>query len=132
MKKKILALVLCVLICVGATSSLANVYIKGDITPYVIAPCPYGVHDMISRGGGTLYKNGVQVFDGGYSFQCTKCYEILVSDYNPGGYAGWLGTYGTAAMDEMVAAGWVDLDVKSTGYYYSNSVPFPGYTFRYN
>lgn len=55
------------------------------ITPRVVTACPYGngICDALSSGSGTLYVNNVLKFLNKYAWQCTKCRNVYVTQYNP-------------------------------------------------
>lgn len=91
-------------------------------------PCPAGgKHTMAPRGKGNVYVGGVSVLNG-TSSQCTKCKDVIVSQYSPfasGSYK--LGKYGSQAFGYTIGTSVkINVDKIRTNTSLMSS-PFDGY-----
>ncbi len=101
---------------------------EGDVG-LMYVPCPGGgKHYMQGAGSGWVYINGDLVIDRGQASQCSKCYLVLVSYYNPFNPGiNKLGNYAVASASEPVGPVGVSINA-TTLYYNSNIADMESYT----
>ncbi|EOR22860.1 hypothetical protein A499_15806 [Niallia nealsonii AAU1] len=75
------------------TLTESNNELNGEIG-ILYVPCPEGgKHTMTSHAAGELYKDGKFIIKDGFAWQCSKCLDVIVSQYNPK-WVKKLGKYG--------------------------------------
>lgn len=91
--------------------------------------CPYGngICDAKSKGVGNVFVNGSFDFDGS-CWQCTKCYSIYVTYYDPLLW-NFIGDYAVASWYEEIPGTGANVYVNSAGY--TSSASLPGVIFNY-
>lgn len=71
-----------------------NIVEKNGDVELMYIPCPGGgKHNMTRHANGKVIKNGKVVLKNGIVWQCSKCYEVIISSLDPR-VSGKLGKYG--------------------------------------
>lgn len=93
-----------------------EVLMDGEIivVPFYI-PCPQGgKHTMYEHGAGEVRVNGKEWVPFGVVHQCSKCLEVIVSEYDPND-KGKLGKYGVEQLSYRLQVHYVMQNPDYTG-----------------
>jgi len=133
MKKKILCILVALFVTIGFGSTafaLDSQFI--EITPCVETACGYGngICDAVARGVGAAYNTNTNaLFFNGCIWQCSKCYTVYVTEYDPLG-AIKIGKWCSKSYREPVSSYFTYVHVIAISTTTARTIP--GVHFRYD